>query len=86
MLPAEIDVQGKVVDAQGNPLSGITVSIKGTNRVTATDKDGLFSIKAVNAQDAKCEAEQREEDENDPRTGKIIAALHTNDTRLLLTI
>jgi TonB-linked SusC/RagA family outer membrane protein len=49
--PAQIDVQGKVLDAQGNPLSGITVSVKGTNTTTVTDKDGLFLIKAVNAQD-----------------------------------
>ncbi|MDN5287776.1 MAG: NB-Dependent Receptor Plug [Mucilaginibacter sp.] len=51
MPRAQIDVQGKVLDDQGNPLYGITVSVKGANTTTATDKDGLFSIKAVNAQD-----------------------------------
>jgi len=41
---------------------------------------------AVNAKDAKSDAEQRKKDENDPRTGKIIAVFHTNDTGLLLAI
>ncbi len=39
-------VQGTVSDANG-PLSGVTVSVVGTNTVVATDADGRFSIQAA---------------------------------------
>lgn len=38
-------VKGKVVDASGNILPGVTVIIKGTTLGVATDMDGKFSIK-----------------------------------------
>ncbi|HVI48099.1 MAG TPA: TonB-dependent receptor [Chitinophaga sp.] len=44
---AQTKVSGKVTDkASGNPLPGVSVSIKGTNRGTATDPNGNFSLQA----------------------------------------
>jgi TonB-linked SusC/RagA family outer membrane protein len=39
-------VKGIVRDANGSPLSGATISIKGTNRSTQTNSRGEFSIEA----------------------------------------
>ena len=39
-------VSGVIRDAQGEPLIGATVKVKGTNRGTATDIDGKYSIAA----------------------------------------
>ena len=39
-------VTGVIRDAQGEPLIGATVKVKGTNRGTATDVDGKYSIVA----------------------------------------
>jgi len=50
------------------------------------ERDRLRCEKAVNAENTKCDAEQCKEDENEPRTGKIIAVLHANETGLLLTV
>lgn len=38
-------VSGTVTDADGNPLIGATVKVKGTSVTTATDIDGRFTIK-----------------------------------------
>lgn len=46
-----IDVYGKVVDETGYPAPGVTVTVKGTNNQTSTDKDGLFTLKAVQPND-----------------------------------
>jgi len=40
-----IDVKGKVTDEKGQPVSGVTVTVKGSANATATDADGKFSIK-----------------------------------------
>ncbi|MBR1803522.1 MAG: SusC/RagA family TonB-linked outer membrane protein [Muribaculaceae bacterium] len=40
-------VTGVVRDANGEPLIGATVMVKGTNRGTATDTDGRYSIAAA---------------------------------------
>lgn len=37
---------GTVTDVAGDPLPGVTVKVSGTNRVTATDIDGNYSIQA----------------------------------------
>ncbi|HAX93107.1 MAG TPA: SusC/RagA family TonB-linked outer membrane protein, partial [Bacteroidales bacterium] len=37
-------VTGKVLDTEGEPLPGVSVVVKGTNKGTATDADGLFQI------------------------------------------
>ncbi|WP_104383807.1 SusC/RagA family TonB-linked outer membrane protein [Sphingobacterium sp. HMA12] len=38
------NITGKVVDQNGKPLEGVTISIKGTNTATSTDKDGTFRL------------------------------------------
>lgn len=39
------EVTGKVIDAKdGTPLSGVTVKVKGTSKVTVTDAGGSFTI------------------------------------------
>ncbi len=44
---AQQSVNGKVTDAtSGEPLLGATVVVKGTNRATTTDFDGLFTVRA----------------------------------------
>ena len=37
-------LKGKVVDANGEPVIGATVKVKGTNHATVTDMDGVFSL------------------------------------------
>jgi len=37
-------VNGKVTDSKGAPLAGVSVSVKGTNIGTSTDRSGEFSI------------------------------------------
>ena len=39
-----ITVTGKVKGNDGNPLPGVTVSVKGSSNGTITDADGIFSI------------------------------------------
>jgi hypothetical protein len=41
-------VTGTVTDAANQPVSGATVTFKGTARATTTDNVGKFSINAVN--------------------------------------
>ncbi len=43
---ADIPVKGRVVDEQNQPLAGVTVSIKGTEKATTSNADGSFSINA----------------------------------------
>ncbi|WP_066217756.1 SusC/RagA family TonB-linked outer membrane protein [Formosa haliotis] len=40
----ERDIKGKVMDKEGIPLAGATLIIKGTNKGTTTDFDGLFTL------------------------------------------
>lgn len=52
--PADIksvDIRGKVKDAQGNPLPGVGVLVKGTSIGTTTDADGVYALPLKNAQD-----------------------------------
>ena len=44
-------VNGKVTDQAGVPLQSVTVTVKGTARAVATDKDGLFSVDIENEQE-----------------------------------
>lgn len=39
-------VKGKVVDNAGQPVVGVTVTVRGTNVSTATDANGAFAIRA----------------------------------------
>lgn len=43
----QLTVTGKVTDASGAPLPGVTVVIKGTTQGTITDADGNYSIQNV---------------------------------------
>ena len=45
----QITVTGKVTDELGDPLPGVTVSIKGTTQGTATDANGAYSLAVPNA-------------------------------------
>lgn len=42
-----IQVQGQVVDQDGEPLMGATIKVKGTTNGTVTDLDGNFELKAA---------------------------------------
>ncbi len=41
-------IKGKVTEANGEPLIGVSVSVKGTTVGTITDLDGMYSIKVPN--------------------------------------
>ena len=43
---AEINVKGKVIDADGaEPMIGVSILVKGTSTGTVTDVDGNFELK-----------------------------------------
>ena len=42
-------VKGQVTDDNGQPLSGVTVTLKGSSRAFSTNEDGLFETKGVDA-------------------------------------
>jgi TonB-dependent starch-binding outer membrane protein SusC len=44
-----IDIAGRVVNQEGEPVAGVTVMVKGTNIVTATNNEGEFLLKNVDA-------------------------------------
>ncbi len=44
--PGDIKCSGLVVDEQGEPIIGATVSVEGTKNATATDIDGRFVLEA----------------------------------------
>lgn len=44
--PPPMDISGNVKDENGNPLSGATVSVKGSNIATQTDANGHFTLRA----------------------------------------
>ncbi|MCY7409134.1 MAG: carboxypeptidase-like regulatory domain-containing protein, partial [Chitinophagales bacterium] len=41
---AQYDVSGKVTNAGGEPLTGVTVAVKNTNNGTTTDVDGMYTL------------------------------------------
>ena len=45
---AQKSVKGVITDSNGEPLTGVTVIVKGTNRGVSTDIDGNFNILANN--------------------------------------
>ncbi|MDR0864281.1 MAG: TonB-dependent receptor [Candidatus Symbiothrix sp.] len=45
----QINVNGKILDNQGEPLIGVSVTVKGTGVGTATDLDGDFSLEKIPA-------------------------------------
>jgi TonB-linked SusC/RagA family outer membrane protein len=44
IVTAETTVSGTVVDANGEPIPGVTISVQGASTGTATDIDGRYSI------------------------------------------
>lgn len=46
-IPVTRELRGKVVNEEGKPVAGITISIKQSNLITATDADGEFFFKDV---------------------------------------
>ena len=47
--PRQIEVKGRVVDSEGNPLQGALVVCRGTTSGVATDRDGSFTIRVAAA-------------------------------------
>jgi TonB-linked SusC/RagA family outer membrane protein len=45
--PPLINVKGKVLNEKGDPVEGVTVKVKGTEKFTTTDKNGEFSLVTV---------------------------------------
>lgn len=45
--PPPIDIKGKVLNENGEPMQGVTVTEKGTNNATFTNATGEFSITAI---------------------------------------
>jgi hypothetical protein len=45
--PPFIDVRGKVVNEKGDPVEGVTVTVKGGSKKAMTDKNGEFSLATV---------------------------------------
>ncbi|MNI42849.1 hypothetical protein D3C73_971550 [compost metagenome] len=41
-------ISGKITDALGQPIPGISVKVKGTTVGTSSDAKGIFSIKSAN--------------------------------------
>ena len=46
--PPPIDIHGHVTDSLGNPLSGASVTVKGSTRGTSTDANGNFVLHGLN--------------------------------------
>lgn len=44
-------ITGKVMNDQGQPLNGVTISVKGTSKTTVTDSGGKYSITAEGQED-----------------------------------
>lgn len=45
--PQGIPISGKVTDTNGLPLAGVSIIIKGTNKGTSTNSEGVFSITVI---------------------------------------
>ncbi len=46
-LFAQSEVEGTVTDTTGLPMGDVSVTVKGTSRGTATNKEGHFAIQAA---------------------------------------
>ena len=49
--PPPIQISGKVMDKEGNPLISASITVKGKKIGTATDNEGLFILKGVEPSD-----------------------------------
>lgn len=50
----KIDVKGTVVDVHGEPLTGVTIKVKGATLGAVTDIDGNFTLKAAKGAVLEC--------------------------------
>jgi len=48
-IPVDTTVRGRILDSAGSPLSGVSISIKGTRRGTVTNASGDFVLNGVPA-------------------------------------
>jgi TonB-dependent starch-binding outer membrane protein SusC len=46
-LPALIDINGKVINEQGEGVEGVAVAVKGSRRGTSTNEEGIFWLKQI---------------------------------------
>jgi TonB-linked SusC/RagA family outer membrane protein len=46
-LPVTVDISGKITNDEGSPLEGANVKVKGTDKGTTTNSDGVFVLKGV---------------------------------------
>lgn len=44
-----MQVTGRVTDVNGQPMAGVNIMVKGTNKGTSTDSEGMYSIQANDA-------------------------------------
>lgn len=49
LAPPSIDIRGKVLSDKGEPLKGVTVTVRGTDKATSTDNNGAFTLNNVDA-------------------------------------
>ncbi|WP_196936550.1 SusC/RagA family TonB-linked outer membrane protein [Sphingobacterium hungaricum] len=47
LFAQDYPIKGKVVDIDGNPISGVSVTVKETNKMTSTDNQGNFQIDGI---------------------------------------
>jgi hypothetical protein len=47
-IPPLLDIKGRVTNEKGEPVEGVSVSVKGTNRGTVTNANGEFSLSGIN--------------------------------------
>jgi TonB-linked SusC/RagA family outer membrane protein len=50
-LPQSKEITGKVIDSYGDPIPGVSVTVKGTTRGTITDINGDFALNDVSTED-----------------------------------
>ena len=51
-------ITGKVTDDNGQPLSGVNISIQGTSTGTQTDFDGKYTIEAKTGNNTNCQSKK----------------------------
>ncbi len=49
-LPPPVEIKGRVVSKEGNPLQGVSVFISGTQKGTTTNSDGRFTLTVPDGQ------------------------------------
>ena len=50
IFPLNVEVKGKITNESGEPAAGVTVTVKGSGKATATNAKGEFSLEAVDEQ------------------------------------